>query len=83
MRLWHITLAVATLTLSAACNREPANGQSVADVTETPDAQATGAKVGDLGPALTVANAHNWDGDPPRLEDLRGKVVVLDFWAFW
>lgn len=34
-------------------------------------------------PALEVTDWHNTDGEPLRWEDLKGKVVVLDFWGVW
>ena len=36
--------------------------------------------VGKPAPELTVKN---WIGDPQKLSDLKGKVVVVDFWATW
>jgi thiol-disulfide isomerase/thioredoxin len=39
------------------------------------------AKVGQEAPPLTIAR---WlDGKPRTLDDLRGQVVVLDFWGLW
>jgi thiol-disulfide isomerase/thioredoxin len=41
-------------------------------------------KVGDAAPAFSAADWLNWKGDQaPSLESLRGKVVVLEFWATW
>ena len=37
-------------------------------------------KAGDLAPDFTV---NLLDGKPLRLSDLRGKVVLLEFWAGW
>jgi thiol-disulfide isomerase/thioredoxin len=37
-------------------------------------------QVGDLAPDFT---ARQFDGGPLRLRDLRGKLVLLDFWATW
>jgi thiol-disulfide isomerase/thioredoxin len=36
--------------------------------------------VGDTVPAVNLVN---WDGQSVNLADLRGKVVVIDFWASW
>ena len=43
-----------------------------------PAAQAVG--VGELAPALSLATAK---GDTVALENLRGQVVYVDFWASW
>ncbi len=34
-------------------------------------------------PALEATDWHNTDGKPLRWDDLKGKVVVLDFWGVW
>lgn len=40
------------------------------------------SKLGSTAPSLADLTA--WvQGDPVKLEDLKGKVVVLDFWATW
>jgi thiol-disulfide isomerase/thioredoxin len=44
-----------------------------------PPAEAT-IGVGDKAPAVTLPN---WEGHSVNLADLRGKVVVIDFWASW
>ncbi len=38
------------------------------------------ATVGSVAPAFALADL---DGNPVRLEDLRGRPVVLNFWASW
>lgn len=43
-------------------------------------AHAGQLRVGDTLPAVTLSD---WQGEPIKLEDLRGKVLILDFWASW
>ncbi len=84
MRPLLFTLAVGALVLGAACNSERDVSKPVATNTEPPAiASEEGMKVGAKAPAMTVANSLNWEGGPPTLESLQGKVVVLDFWAYW
>ncbi len=45
-------------------------------------AQATDVKVGQNAPAIVLPNLGN-NGGSTSLENLRGKVVYLDFWASW
>jgi cytochrome c biogenesis protein CcmG/thiol:disulfide interchange protein DsbE len=40
----------------------------------------TGASVGDEAPAFALADL---DGKPLRLADLRGRPVIVNFWASW
>jgi len=39
--------------------------------------------VGKPAPKLTTQNWANTSGQGLSLAKLKGKVVVLDFWAFW
>ncbi len=43
------------------------------------------ARAGQLqvGDALPAATLRDWQGRPTDLGDLRGKVVIVDFWASW
>jgi len=36
-----------------------------------------------IGDSLPGATLSDWQGDSVDLADLRGKVVILDFWASW
>ena len=36
-----------------------------------------------VGEAVPAINLLNWEGQPINLRDLRGQVVVIDFWASW
>lgn len=43
-------------------------------------AQNVGIKVGDLAPEISLPTP---DGDTVKLSSLRGKMVLIDFWASW
>ena len=43
-------------------------------------AQKVGSKVGNLAPELVL---ENMDGETIKLSDLRGTLVLVDFWASW
>jgi hypothetical protein len=84
MKPIYFTLAIGALALSVSCNSERAASETRQPAVESSGpAASSGMKVGSKAPAITVANTLNWNGDPPDLESLQGKVVVLDFWAFW
>ena len=44
------------------------------------ESQSTGLNIGDIAPDLKFKNK---DGKEYALSDLRGKIVLLDFWASW
>jgi thiol-disulfide isomerase/thioredoxin len=39
--------------------------------------------IGDAVPDITITNVYNYPSSTIRLSDLRGKMVILDFWATW
>ncbi len=39
--------------------------------------------IGDKVPDITITNVYNYRSSTIRLSDLKGKVVILDFWAVW
>ena len=39
--------------------------------------------IGDTVPDITIANVYNYRSSTIRLSDLKGKLVILDFWATW
>ena len=39
--------------------------------------------VGDTVPDITLTNVYNYPSSTIRLSDLKGKLVILDFWATW
>jgi peroxiredoxin len=52
----------------------------VAERYKIENAPATSTSIGAMAPDIALANP---DGQIMRLSDLRGKVVLLDFWAAW
>jgi peroxiredoxin len=81
-----------TLARAAAAAGEPATAREVYQTlrAQFPDSPSLGAtipaelarldRVGQPAPAL---DAKDLDGRPVRLAGLKGKVVLLDFWATW
>jgi hypothetical protein len=78
MRLIPLSLALAALAL-AACSKDAAPNTGVSQTEEAPAV----AVVGKPAPSLTVSESYNWAGGVPNLAEMRGKVVVLDYWAYW
>jgi thiol-disulfide isomerase/thioredoxin len=39
--------------------------------------------IGDIVPDITLTNVYNYPSSTIRLSDLKGKLVILDFWAVW
>jgi peroxiredoxin len=62
---------IASSTLAAAPDKEPK--KSAPKKSKRP-------KVGDVAPAFSIPNA---DGKMVSLESLKGKIVLVDFWATW
>jgi thiol-disulfide isomerase/thioredoxin len=39
--------------------------------------------IGDTVPDITITNVYNYPASTIHLSDLKGKLVILDFWAVW
>lgn len=39
--------------------------------------------IGDTVPDITITNVYNYPSSAIQLSDLKGKLVILDFWATW
>ena len=39
--------------------------------------------IGDTVPDITITNVYNYPTSTIKLSDLKGKLVILDFWATW
>ena len=74
--------ALAVLCLSfAACdsgNRPVATSSTSGK--PAPSSGKTGFAIGDLAPEISGTDLN---GEPFKLSDYRGQVVVLDFWGNW
>ena len=58
----------------AGCNRHPASPARAAEATVHP---------GEIGSRLPDFSVNDLQGQPVSSADLRGKVVLIDFWATW
>jgi thiol-disulfide isomerase/thioredoxin len=45
--------------------------------------QVKALSIGDTVPDITITNVYNYPSATIRLSDLKGKLVILDFWATW
>ena len=45
--------------------------------------QVKALSIGDTVPDITITNVYNYPSSTIRLSDLKGKLVILDFWATW
>jgi DsbE subfamily thiol:disulfide oxidoreductase len=68
-RWWYLTAGVLPLLLLG--------GWAIAQLA---GAAARGAQIGDPAPEIALADL---DGNPVRLADLRGRPVIVNFWASW
>jgi thiol-disulfide isomerase/thioredoxin len=66
-----ILSALGTWMLIAGCRQRPA---------EVTGNSTVGINIGNVAPELTFNNP---DGKPIALSSLRGKMVLIDFWAAW
>ncbi len=76
---------LAVLAFSGGCrNTETVVTQNTAPSNQTPNARTQSAtKTDELPAAALTASASLLGGGTVRLEDYKGKVVVLDMWATW
>lgn len=47
------------------------------------NAQNCNSKIGQVAPQLNIEKIYSSEGSTSNLSELRGKVVVLDFWGSW
>jgi thiol-disulfide isomerase/thioredoxin len=77
MRRFPSVLLALGLVALASCLGEP---ESSTPAAKKANLVKVGSEVGNRAPEIA---SENLVGNPVRLTDLRGKIVVLDFWATW
>ncbi|MAX80817.1 MAG: alkyl hydroperoxide reductase [Crocinitomicaceae bacterium] len=78
-----ITLLLSALVILVACaNTSPESGitESKNNLSTQKSDQKTGTNIGDVAPEISLESP---DGEIIKLSDLRGKMVLIDFWASW
>ena len=89
---WTLSVAVlAGLVVATACTGAPSGNDSSKPVTsgptttapKKPAVAATGRVGGNVGDTAYNFTLEDVGGQPVRLSDFKGKVVVLDSWATW
>ncbi len=78
MKMTAMLTAIACLALPLCAQGDGFERERKAGKTSPKDALE-----GKAPPALQVTNWMNTDGKPLRLAELRGKVLLLDFWGVW
>jgi len=81
-------IALASLTVLAAalagCHKQAAPEPQVTEAQPPASAPAQpGPNTGQAGKPIPTAEVKNGDGQPVKLSDLKGKPLLVNFWATW
>lgn len=76
-------LATACLTLATALVAAQAPKPTPPAVPAPTSAPAAASTVVQIGERVPPVSGKTWDGKSVSLEDYKGKVVLIDFWATW
>lgn len=71
---------ISLLPLGTAQAQQPG---AINDSGKAVDITATGIKIGQQVPDISINNIHNYKSSSARISDFRGKLLILDFWATW
>ncbi len=87
-RLHDVDLKIATRDgkVTAFDVQKVPEGRGTIEVKAKSESPKVGTSVGEAGgpPEITATAWKNWKGEkPPTLASLKGKVVVVEFWATW
>lgn len=78
MKVFTSALAVIGLITLASFSSQLSNSSS--PLADTNTAEKIGINIGDEAPEIEMNNP---EGKPMKLSQLRGKMVLIDFWASW